>query len=497
MQYEKHSIHKVDKNLRIVVEEVNIDEFAVPLKISRTRQISDTFKDEARLHFEHLKSISGNSIPLSELATSNFRVTFIHGIAGMGKTVLAKQLAYGWASGKIFSQFKLCIMMECRDINSFVASRKMSLKKHELFNEFLKSKVKIDLRGGEGILFILDGIDELYDIYQDNSIIWQLLDINNSSYALSKIIVTGRPYIQSQIERTAKGMGGFRKFEIQGLTDEEVEDYIKKFSSCEEDLMNIGKAKESSKQQFSTLYVPQFLNSFCCVAILSKGSAIRNAAELYCWTLFLLLKQHVEKEGPSGKQSSEVFMDYLKEILNLCKICHELLSENKIIFEGSIQSRLCNGGKGEDFFAGLFIDASDNRKKRYQFKHVSLMEFLSAVHVCHERNQSIIQQSLKNRFYEVVILSCQLLVGCQHDSIIRDLFSGDENLSSNNTDRILVNTLEDTAKCLGKGEESFQLSVDIFMCFLHKDIISKEFAMSTLKILPCKMKILFMGSMQK
>ena len=498
MQHEKHGIHKVDKNLGIVVEEVNVDEFAVQIRISRTRQIQDTFKDEARRHFDHLKGMTGNGIPLSELVASNFRVTFIHGIAGMGKTVLSKQLTYGWASNKIFSNFKLCIMVECRDINSFVADRKISLNKHELFNDFLKTKFNIDLGGGEGILFIVDGIDELFDIYKDDSIIWQLLDINNSSFALSKIIVTGRPNVQYQIERTAKGMGGFRKFEIQGLTDKEIEHYIKKFVSCDEDVMNIGRAKESSRQQLPILHVPQFLNSFCCVAILSKGSTIRNAAELYCWTLYLLLKQHVEKEGPSGMRSSDVFKDYLKEIMTLCKICHELLSENKIILEGGIQSCLSNGGKGEDFLAGLFVDVSDNRKKRCQFKHLSLMEFLSAVYVCHTSITSItsIKQSLKNRFYEVVLLSCQLIVGCQYDGIIRDLFGG-ENVTPGNIPHTLKSIMEDTIEYLGRGEESFQLLIDIVMCFFYKDIISKQLAISTLRGLPCKMKVLFKGSMQR
>ena len=118
------------------------------LKISETRPAAATFRDETRQHFEHLKGMAGKDIDLNELFNHDDRVVLVSGLPGLGKTVLAKQLAFLWANDKIYTQFKLCIMMECRDINYFVANEGAALKRHELFSEFLKTKFEYDLGGG-------------------------------------------------------------------------------------------------------------------------------------------------------------------------------------------------------------------------------------------------------------------------------------------------------------------------------------------------------------
>ena len=128
IKYEKHEIHKVDANHRIILEEVKVDEFAVKLKISNPNAPARTFRDETMRHFEDLKGTKIGDIELSGLVNKNKRVTFIRGIAGMGKSVLSKQLAYYWAQGGMYSNFTLCIMFECRDINYFVTNEGAELK---------------------------------------------------------------------------------------------------------------------------------------------------------------------------------------------------------------------------------------------------------------------------------------------------------------------------------------------------------------------------------
>ena len=196
------------------------------------------------------------------------------------------------------------------------------------------------MQEGKGVLFIADGLDELYDVSADDSVIWQLLDVSISKYAKSKVIITGRPHVETNLSRPGRRMGGLWKVEIQGLSDLQIEDYVEKFATRQEDFVNICKAKGSSKRQLPILNVPQFLNSFCCVAILSEGETVRNAAELYCWTLYLLLKQHAEKKGLAEKLSFQVFKEHATDMRALSKICHELLSKNKIVVEGNKVSTL-------------------------------------------------------------------------------------------------------------------------------------------------------------
>ena len=487
---------------------VKVQDFAVKLKISETRPAPPTFRDETRQHFEHLKGIAGKDIELKELLNHDERVVLVFGVAGLGKTVLTKQLAFLWANNKIYTQFKLCIIMECRDINHFVANEGAALKRHELFSEFLKTKFRYDLGGGVSTLLIIDGIDELDGIHSNDSVIWQLLDVKHAKYAQAKVILTGRPHVESTLERNGKDIGGLYRCEIQGLSDDQIQDYVKKFASCKEDFEKIDKAIHSSKEHVKILSIPAFLNSMCCVTLLSDVQTVKNTAELYVWVLYLLLKEHVEKDGPSRKMCCEMFEEYSSDLWVLCEICHQLLSENKIVFEGDVKSRLIKCGKGTEFLEGLFADISDCRTKKYQFKHLTMMEFLSAIHISRRKDRmEIIEHNIKTEFYQVVIFSCQLIGGYKYDGIIKDMFGNDEELKAINVEQFLPRVLELVGQCInhelsGYGQRQqlsylFQLSIEIIMCFINKDVSNKNFIISTVKTLRYKMDILDVVSMRK
>ena len=285
---------------------------------------------------ETLKHFTSDDIEVSILTENDSRVTFICGVAGMGKSVLAKQLTVWWANGYMYTNFKLCIMFQCRDLNFFQRSKGAKLEKHELFEEFLKSICNFELGDGEGILFIVDGLDELYDINTNDSIIRQLLDLSVSKLINSKIIVTGRPYVEDKLVEHGKEMGGLQTVQIQGLNDKQIDEYISKFSSLQDNITAINKSKDASQRNLPILHVPQFLNTFCCVAILTGRKAIHNEAELYSWTVYLLLLEH-DKSGFLNKTVSETFKEYSKALMTLSEVCHKLLNENKIIFEGEVE----------------------------------------------------------------------------------------------------------------------------------------------------------------
>ena len=470
------------------------------LKISEARPAAATFRDETRQYFQTLEGMTGRDIELNELLNDHDkRVVLVNGIAAIGKSVLMKQLAFSWANNEMYTQFELCIMLECREINSFVAKEGAHLKKHELFSEFLKTKFEYDLKGGVSTLILLDGLDELWDIGTGDSMIWELLDVKNTKYAMAKIILTGRPHVEGKLDRNGKDTGGIKRFEIQGLNDEQRRDYVKKIASCEKDIANIHRTIDSSEQCSQVISIPGFLNTLSCVAIVSDGKTLKNVAELYVWILYFLLKEHGERDGPSRKRCSAIFKEYSSELGILSEICHELLSKNKIIFDGDVKSRLLNCGKGTEFLEGLFFDISDSRTERYQFKHLTITEFLSAVHVsCRKDRMEIIEHNLKTEFYQVVIFCCQLIGGYKYDGIIKDMFGNDEELKAINVEQFLPRVLD----LVGQREQQqlsylFQLPIDIIMCFINKDVSNKNFIISTVKTLRYKMGTLDRGSMRK
>ena len=479
-----HEIHCVDNNNRIELKEVDINKFAVKLKINRELPTMDNFRDEARQYFAHVQGMRGDDIEISRVIDDDNRVTFIRGIAGMGKSVLAKQLTYGWANGDIYQNFKMCVMFECRDLNYFKDHKVAELKKHEILGEFIKSKVNYDFGDGEGVLVIVDGLDELYDITEKDSIIFDLLNINGN-YCMAKVIITGRPHVEHKLTGYKK-MGGLFKVEINGLSEDQIDEYVDKFSSREDHKVDINKARTSSKCYLPIMNVPQFLNTLCCVAILMKGQAVFNNTELYCWTVFLLLKQHVDKQKGQGISTiSQVFTEYSNTLAYLSELCYNLLKENKIIFEGNIESTLGGTDEGETFIKSLFVDVKDNYTEKYQFKHLSLMEFLSALYICKKDMKNlleIIKDNLEKGFIEVVSFVCRLLSGFSYEGIIKEMLKTVVGLKQEvNEKQLLDDVIELLNECGLDMWTKLSRSFEIITFFLNKNFNDKEFIESIIR----------------
>ena len=463
-----------------MLKEVDVSDFAVKLKISRCSAPESDFRDEAKRYLDNLRDATGDAIDISNLIGEKHRVTFIRGIAGMGKSVLAKQLTYGWANGDIYQNCKMCVMFECRDLNYFKDHEGAKLEKHEILGEFIKSKVNYDLGDGEGVLVIIDGLDELYDITEKDSIIGQLL--SRKIYPMSKVILTGRPHIEFKLNGY-RNVGGLKTVEIQGLTNEQINIYVEKFSKSEDHILDINKAKGASNVPI--IHVPQFLNTLCCIAILLKGQAISNSTELYCWTVFLLLKQHADKDGSSRKMASEIFIEFSQTLSKLGEACHTLLAKNKIIFEGSIELLLGDIGKDKEFVESLFIDVSDNITEKYQFKHLSLMEFLSALYICKKDMKNlleIIKDNLEKGFIEVVAFVCRLLSGFSYEGIIKEMLKNVVGLKQEvNEKQLLHDVIELLNNCVLDDGTTFSRSFEIITFFLNKNFNDKEFIKSIIR----------------
>ena len=463
-----------------MLKEVDVSDFAVKLKISRCSAPERHFRDEAKRYLDNLKGATGDAIDISNLIDKKHRVTFIRGIAGMGKSVLAKQLTYGWASGNIYQNFKMCVMFECRDLNYFKDHEGAELKKHEILGEFLKSKVNYDLGDGEGVLFIVDGLDELYDITEEDSIIGQLL--SRKIYPMSKVILTGRPHIEFKLNGYLD-VGGLKRVEIQGLTNEQINIYVEKFAKSEDHILDINKAKGASNVPI--IHVPQFLNTLCCIAILLKGQAISNSTELYCWTVFLLLKQHADKYVASTKRASDIFKDFSQTLSKLSEVCHNLLTKKTIIFQGNIKLLLGDIGKEKEFVESLFVDVSDNITDKYQFKHLSLMEFLSALYICKKDMKNlleIIKDNLEKGFIEVVSFVCRLLSGFSYEGIIKEMLKNVVGLKQKvNEKQLLDDVIELLSKCGLDQKTKLSRSFEIITFFLNKNFNDKEFIKSIIR----------------
>ena len=504
---EHHEIQYVESDV-IKTRNFPINDFAVKLKMASSKRMVDkSFKGEMDRYLKDLNEATSYDINIDNLIDEETRVTFVRGIAGIGKSVLAKQIVFGWATRTMYQNFEVCLFFECRELNNYRHNDGEGFNSKEMLHEFIKMKLCGNMKVEENVLIVIDGADELFDIGDENSLIFQFLDIKQT-YGEAKIFITGRPHVESVLDHSLINIGLYKVVEVMGLGEEEIKEYIAKFTTCIEEGRSsevstlINETIEASSDIRPILCVPQFLNAICCVSIVTGGKGIGNETELYCWVLYLLFKQHVsEREEAMSKRTwHKIFASYRQLILVVSEISFKLYSENKIIFKQKDFQPLFDGIRGDKsikpiakgFFDGLFADKTDHKEEKCMFKHLSLMEFLSAIHVCTVKDPNgVIQRLLDNQSYEIVRYACGLYGGVFQDGIVKELYEcvmddkatadlGDENKKEERAESFLKLALKVLSKSNGERRSKFLKSIDFIVQFFPRQFNRPSFVKSVL-----------------
>ena len=503
-----HEIQYVENDV-IETKDFPIDDFAVKLKmVSSRRKVDKSFKGEMDRYLKDLNEATSYDINIDNLIDGKKRVTFVRGIAGIGKSVLAKQIAFGWATGTMYQNFEVCSFFECRDLNRYSHDEGKGFNSKEILHNFInKNTCDLNIAAEKNVLIVIDGVDELFDIGDENSLIYQFLDIKES-YGKAKIIMTGRPHIENVLNKRSITIGGYKVVEIMGLGEGEIKEYIAKFTTCIEEERSskvstlINQTIEASSDIRPILCVPQFLNAICCVSIVTGGEGIGKETELYCWTLYLLLKQHVaERDEAICKRTwHKIFASYRQLLLVVSEISFKLYSENQIIFKQKDFQPLFDGIRGDEsikpiakvFFDGLFADKTDHKEEKLIFKHLSIMELFSAIHVCTVKDpDDVIKRLLDNESYEIVRYACGLYGGVFQDGIGNELYecvmddkatagSGDENKKEERAESFLKLALKVLSKSMANADSKFLKSIDFIVQFFPRQFIRLSFVKSVL-----------------
>ena len=503
-----HEIQYVDNDV-IKTRNFPINDFAVKLKMaSSKREVDKSFKGEMDRYLKDLNEATRYDINIDNLVDEETRVTFVRGIAGIGKSVLAKQVVFGWATGTMYDNFDLCLFFECRELNKYKHNEGKGCNAKEMLHAFIKMKLcGLNIRAEQNVLIVIDGVDELFDIRDENSLIFEFLD-KSQSYGEAKIVMTGRPHVENVLDQPLIDIVPPKIVEIMGLGEQEVKEYIAKFPTCIEEERSseyrnlINQTIEASSHIRPILCVPQFLNAICCVSILTGGKGIGNETELYCWVLYLLFKQHVlEREEPMSKRTwHKIFASYRQLILVVSEISFKLYSENRIIFKQKDFQPLFDEIRGDEsikpiakgFFDGLFADKTDNKEEKLMFKHLSIMEFLSAIHVCTVKDpDDVIKRLLDTESYEIVRYACGLYGGVFQDGIVKELYecvmddkatagSGDENKKEERAESFLKLALKVLSKSMPIADSKFWKSIDFIVQFFPRQFNRPSFVKSVL-----------------
>uniref|UniRef100_A0AAQ5ZBL2 B30.2/SPRY domain-containing protein n=1 Tax=Amphiprion ocellaris TaxID=80972 RepID=A0AAQ5ZBL2_AMPOC len=243
------------------------------------------------------------------------------------------------------------------------------------------------------LLFVFDGLDEnrLHLDFDVNNI--RSVDITKSTkieVLLTELIsgkllrsarlwITTRPAAASQIPQNLINT----TTEVRGFTDPQKEEYFRKRSRDEEQTSSIISHMKKSRSLHIMCYIPVFcwITATVLEELLEtreEGDLPRTLTEMYAEFLRFQIDHTKEKYGPKKCKQ------YIK---SLAKLAFEQLQKGNLIFhEKDLRESGIDVSKAS-VYSGVFTEIFKEERRRKQedkmfsFVHLSVQEFLAALHV--------------------------------------------------------------------------------------------------------------------
>ncbi|XP_053718304.1 NACHT, LRR and PYD domains-containing protein 3-like [Synchiropus splendidus] len=321
------------------------------------------------------------------------------GVAGIGKTLLTQKLTLDWAEDKAHQNFHLVFPFTFRELN-LLKEKKLSLV--ELVQLFFPETKESGLSGIEGIrvLFIFDGLDEcrLSLDFLNKQVVMGVSESTSVDILLTNLIrgnllpsarlwITTRPAAANQIPPECVDM----VTEVRGFTDCQKEEYFRRRFRDEEQSTTIITHIRSSQSLHIMCHIPIFC--WITATVLEDMLKSREINELpktltEMYIHFLVVQAKVKKLKYDGAfVTDEVWdPDSRKMIESLGKLAFEQLQRGNLIFYESDLRECGIDIKAASVYSGVLTQIFREERGLYQekvfcFIHLSLQEFLAALHV--------------------------------------------------------------------------------------------------------------------
>ena len=308
----------------------------------------------------------------------------MEGAPGVGKTTLSWEICKRWAEGNLFKQYLLILLLRLREETVQKAENIKDLVLYPFKEDIEAITQYLKFTGGTRTLILLEGLDELpQNLLTRPSIFTRLLA--GTDLPDATILVTSRPSATGQLWTKWKERIT-RHIEILGFSEENITSYVNSILGPPE-LPAFNKYLCAAPSIRQLMYIP--LHSGIVVELYrmcrdSDKPLPTNKTALYSQLVKIILTRYLAKH-PAYKDDEidvEEFRDLPDDVYpifkDITKLAYKSVSHKQLVFKDENKPIQHLG------FMDAVAELLPNKRKpvfSYNFLHLSIQEYLGAIHV--------------------------------------------------------------------------------------------------------------------
>ena len=312
----------------------------------------------------------------------------VEGRPGSGKTTLMHKVTRDWGKkNNILVNAEIVVLVPIRLFGT--NNREISLS--DIFKKYIATDSKrcrllevIEDNMGEGVCFIIDGLDE-YEYHNNyDTVILEL--ISKHKLPLAMVIVASRPvgtaFVRDKAPVTKRiEVIGFKKNQIL----EYVISYYKQYQNMASNLISYLKAHTNV---YRMCYLPVHAAMICFLYSRLGENIPQTETNIYeSFTRFTLLRK-LNREDPQPQRinSLQYLTGDVKEYFcNICKLAFDMIMHSKqAVLQSQTQFPLSTPGTDKSSLGLVTIDNTaelDGMEDLYTFLHLTFQEYLAAFYL--------------------------------------------------------------------------------------------------------------------